>query len=135
MNKTIIMLLAVAVTFFTMVPAYAFSSCEGNTIVRNWINERDNNALKVVKAWVADEPKEVIASYVGLLWANETNIVAKCRKESNFLRANLLVYGDRPISFTLETAPPLIIQQFLNDDILSPLKQYEETKTNKGGAR
>lgn len=135
MNKTIIMLLAVAVTFLTMVPAYAFSSCESNTIVRNWINERDNNALKVVKAWVADEPKEVIASYVGLVWANETNIVAKCRKEPNFLRANLLVYGDRPISFTLETAPPLIIQQFLNDDLLSPLKQYEETKGNKGGAR
>lgn len=134
MNKTIIMLLTVAVTFFTMAPAYAFN-CESNTIVRSWINERDNNAMKVVKAWVSDEPKEVIASYVGLVWANETNIVAKCRKESNFLKTNLLVYGERPIPFTLETAPPLIIQHFLKDDILSPLKQYEETKGNKGGAR
>lgn len=135
MKKTMIMALVMLVMFFTIVPAYAFNSCESNAIVRNWINERDNNAMKVVKAWVADEPKEVIASYVGLVWANETNIVAKCRKESNFLRTNLLVYGERSIPFTLETAPPLIIQQFLNDDILSPLKQYEETKGNKGGVR
>lgn len=135
MKKTMIMLLVVIVMLSTMVPANAFNSCESNTIVKNWINERHINAMKVVKAWVADEPKEVIASYVGLVWANETNILAKCRKESNFLRTNLLVYGERPISFTLETAPPLIIQQFLNDDILSPLKQYEETKGTKGGVR
>lgn len=135
MKKTIIQVLIALGMFVSIRPALAFNSCESNSIVRNWLKQRDINALKVVKAWVSDEPKEVIASYVGLIWANETNIVAKCRKESNFLRANLLVYGDRPISFTLDSATPLVIQHFLKEDLLSPLKQYEETKGNKGGVR
>lgn len=116
-------------------PAYAISSCENNPVAQNWILERDRYALKIVREWMAGSSKESIAPLVGLVWANEVKLTAECRKEPDFLKRNLILYGESPFPLTVETIPSMILRWLLKDDTLSPEMNYKQIEAERGGVK
>lgn len=124
MKKIVIILLAVLVLKGTS--AFGINYCQGNPVVLNWIEDRDKDAMTLIRGWLTGKPKETIAALIGLVWASETKIVAGCNKNTEFLKRNLILYGDLPFPVTVDTAPPLILRHFLKEDLLSPEIQYRE---------
>lgn len=132
--KNLIHLLVMTGLLLIPVPAYAISSCENSPVAQNWIIERDRYALKMVKEWMAGKPKEALAPLIGLIWANETKTTAECRKEPDFLKRNLIFYGETPFPLTVDTIPPMILRWLLKDDSLSPELSYKQMN-GEGGAK
>lgn len=130
--KMVIVLVALGMVLLTT-PAFGAGSCKHDPIVKGWIAERDKNALQLVRVWISGEPEEIIAPLVGLVWANETNIAALCRKETGFLERHRLLFGELNFPLTVDTVPPLVFQRLIQDEVLSPERQYKQK--NKGVRR
>ena len=134
MKNFILLLVMTGWLLITVPAAYAISSCENSPVAQNWIIERDRYALKMAKEWMAGKPREALAPLIGLIWANETKTTAECRKEPDFLKRNLIFYGESPFPLTMDTIPPMILRWLLRDDSLSPELNYKQMN-GQGGAK
>ncbi|MBC8460201.1 MAG: hypothetical protein H8D67_19625 [Deltaproteobacteria bacterium] len=106
---------------------FAETNCYSNSIIQEWLRERDAAARIVIQQWAKGAPMEDMASDVALVFTNEVYIRSMCRDSLEFLRQHLII-PDKEYNLKVETLPALILKYFFGFDILSPCAQSETGK-------
>lgn len=113
--------------------SFAFAgSCQSDTVVKRWIEERDRKAVHIVRAWAGGTTPRELASEIAVILSNEFYMCSKCRNEIDFLKTNLRILngGSSP---KMETIPAVILEQLMGYPVLSPWTQFPARKRDKEG--
>ena len=106
---------------------FAETNCYSNSIIQEWLRERDAAARTVIQQWAKGAPLEDMASNIAVIFTSEVYIRSLCRDSLEFLRQHLII-PDKEYNLKVETLPALILKYFLGFDILSPCTQSETGK-------
>lgn len=131
MKRVMIYVFFLWVMVFSAAAAMA-GDCYTDTIVKRWIEERDEAAEHVVQAWIRGASVEEFASDVAVILSNELYVCSQCRDQRRFLEGNIYILKGK-FHPKLETVPGSILERLVGRDLLSPWTQFPLAQ--KGGAR
>ena len=97
--------------------------CRSDSVVRDWIVERDNAEKRVLKQWATGAPAGEYADGVGIIVSSELFIGSSCRSPA-FLKQNLHFLGVGGKDLRVETVPCIILERLMGKDILSPHRNF-----------
>ena len=122
MKKLCVYAVVLVVVFSGVSSAFA-GSCQSDTVVKRWIEERDKVAVHIVQAWAGGIAPKELASEIAVVLSNEFYICSKCRDQKDFLKANLILLG-RGSNPKVETVPGMILEYLVGHELLSPWSQF-----------
>ena len=122
MKKLCVYAVFLVIVFSGVSSAFA-GSCQSDTVVKRWIEERDRITVHIVQAWAGGTAPKELASEIAVVLSNEFYICSKCRNEIDFLKTNLRILngGSSP---KMETIPAVILEQLIGYPVLSPWTQF-----------
>ena len=128
---------AMICVFFLWVMVFSAASamagdCYTDTIVKRWLEERDEAAEHVVQEWIRGALLEEFASEVAVILSNELYVCSQCRDQKGFLEGNIYILKGK-FHPKLETVPGIILERLVGHDLLSPWTQFPLAQ--KGGAK
>ena len=124
MKKVSVYTVFLVIIFSGVSSAFA-GSCQYDTVVKRWIEERDKTAVQIVQVWARGIDPEELASEIAVVLSNEFYICSKCRNEIDFLKQNLRILngGSKP---KVETIPAVLLEQLIGYPVFSPWTQFPE---------